>query len=152
MLIFYRERARWGESCTFLPVRDFPLEKVLFLIIQWNPARYNEDPVRNKNISKPGRITGCNELPPPPITKRPRYKENILTVPTPNLPRCDEYFVRSLAAVSTNNRFERKSQLALFRFWQICALYYCSVEFMLQRVATDTSSKWCFLREVLKFC
>ena len=44
MLIFYRERARWGESCTFLPVRDFPQDKVLFLIIQWNPAQYNEYP------------------------------------------------------------------------------------------------------------
>ena len=29
----------------------------------------------------------------------PRYNEYILTVPTHNLPRCNEYFVRSLAAV-----------------------------------------------------
>ena len=58
--------------------------------IQWNPAttpRYKGKHLKAwQNYSK---ICG-NE---------PRYNEYILTVPTHNVPRCNEYFVRSLAAV-----------------------------------------------------
>ena len=34
-------------------------------------------------------------------------------VPTHNLPLCNKYFVRLLAAASKNDRFELKSELAL---------------------------------------
>ena len=70
-----------GRTLYLFALRDFPQEKVLFLIIQWIPAWYNEDPVIKKkkhlkaqqNYSKiGGHEPGCNKLPPPLITKRPR--------------------------------------------------------------------------------
>ena len=75
--------------------------------IQWNPAMTKTPLFINsekhlkaqQNYSKICR----NE---------PRYNEWILTVPTQNLSRCNEYFARSLAAVSKNDRFESKFQLA----------------------------------------
>ena len=55
-----------------------------------NEPRYNEDPVTTNNMKAQQnyrKICGS----------KPRYNEEILTVPTHNLPRYNEYFVLSLA-------------------------------------------------------
>ena len=66
----------------------------------YNEPRHNTDPVITKKHLKArqnySKICG-NEL---------RYNEYILTVPTHNFPRCNEYFVRPPAAVSKNDRFD----------------------------------------------
>ena len=53
---------------------------------------HNGDPVITKNIWKPGRITV-------------KYVETNPAIAIDST-RCNEYFVRSLAAVSKNDRFE----------------------------------------------
>ena len=64
--------------------------------------RYNEDLVTVKYVETNPAITNPAKT-NPAITKSPLYNnELILTVPTHNLPRCNEHFVLSLA-VSKND-------------------------------------------------
>ena len=107
---------------------------------RYNEPRYSEDPVTTNNIWKPGRITvKCMET-------NPAITNLILTVPTHNLPRYNEYFVLSLSVSKKDMMIQMADKPNTTRIGQdgetltFKALLYLNVAVM--RKSVDCS-EWC---------